>query len=53
MIKLGVVRCFEKDADGKFASFTKLYDVDKLLDEAVEPFRHIDEKVPLHKKLRE
>lgn len=53
MIKLGVVRCFERGTDGKFASFTKLYDVEKLLDEAVEPFRHIDERVPLHKKLGE
>lgn len=51
MIKLGVVRCFERGADGKFANFSAIYNLNKLLNEATEPFSKIIERVPLHKKV--
>ncbi len=53
MLKLGVVRCFERGVDGRFTSFTRLYNLEQMIDQAIEPFRHMEERVPLHKKLGE
>ena len=53
LIKLGVVRCFERRTDGKFASLSKQHDLNELLVAAIEPFIKVVERVPLHKKIGE
>lgn len=54
LIRMGIICCYARGDDGKFADFRDLYDINKMLDEAIEPFRHItDQRVPLHKKLGE
>ncbi|MDR1961987.1 MAG: hypothetical protein LBQ16_06865, partial [Gracilibacteraceae bacterium] len=53
LYQAGFIPSFFEKVDGEYKPFRDLYDLDQLIDQALEPFKNYPERVPLHKKLGE